>query len=85
MPKTDLEDLRLRLDVLVEVVAALARSVPPERTAELQATLTQAVGRRLQGVSLSAKANRAVACDLATLLGAAAPQALRGVTLPTSR
>ena len=70
MSKARLDALQVRLDVLSLALAAMARAMPPESAASVQAAMRREVVQRLNGVVLSATADAALARDLGGLISA---------------
>jgi hypothetical protein len=77
-----MDAMQVRLDVLALALATLARAVPADLAGAVQDGLRRDVAQRLSGVSLSAKADEAVAADLGSLLSALADRAAWSVHTP---
>jgi hypothetical protein len=70
-----MDALQVRLDVLAPALTALARAVPAELAATVQEDQRREVALRLEGVSLSAQADEALAADLGGVISAMSAQA----------
>ena len=85
MSKAKMDAMHARMDVLSLALTALAREVPAERVAAVQALLLHGVEQRLDGVVLSPQRDAAMAADLGRLVCALSGRALLQpgrVTLP---
>ncbi len=70
MMKTDLQTIALRLDVLIMILADLAKALPAQEAARAADDITRGVTSRIAGQPIRESADVTIAADLARILNA---------------